>query len=151
MRRSHYVCSFAVIYGTLSFLSQDHSYTEALVMTGTPDINTKGFSQYVFENADINARGFNRLNTFHAMSRIRCVTSKNTVEPEISVDRNSGTFNPKINEIRILADPKKKSSTISIIIKDYKELRLLSGSSPLKRTIFPMNMIWHIGINHQPG
>lgn len=66
MRRSHYVCSFAVIYGTLSFLSQDHSYTEALVMTGTPDINTKGFSQYVFENADINARGFNRLNTFHA-------------------------------------------------------------------------------------
>ena len=48
-------------------------YMNSLINAGSPKISDEAFIQYVFDNADVNVRTLDGLNTFHAMGGIQCI------------------------------------------------------------------------------
>jgi len=71
------------ILSSLSF-SDDYKevqlFESSLISSGEPSYNLNGFTQYVFDNADVNVATLTGHNTFHAMDGIACVTPEGTVE-----------------------------------------------------------------------
>jgi hypothetical protein len=80
-------------YGSrrLSSLGFCSSYTEAMlfevsaIMRSPLDIDDKSFSQFVFDNADFNTQALDGHNTFHAMGGIHCITPRNAIAPDQSI------------------------------------------------------------------
>jgi hypothetical protein len=55
------------------------------IMRPPLDIDDKSFSQFVFDNADFNTQALDGHNTFHAMGGIHCITPRNAIAPDQSI------------------------------------------------------------------
>ncbi|XP_063235988.1 uncharacterized protein LOC134538524 [Bacillus rossius redtenbacheri] len=128
-------------------------YMNSLINAGSPQVNEEAFIQYVFDNADINIRTLDGLNTFHAMGGIQCITPSASVETHIQVERiTSGKFNKEC--IRLCSYPKRNSRCgfKAIILKDFNELKsarsLINEPSNI---LFPLNWMWLAGTKVQQG
>lgn len=128
-------------------------YINSLINAGSPIVNEDAFIQHVFDNADVNVRTLDGLNTFHAMGGVQCITPDSSVETQLKVARiSSGTFNPECIRIRSYPKKKARNGLSSITVKDYSELKAELGNSDFTvAAMFPLNSIWLSGMNVQPG
>lgn len=53
-------------------------------------VDENGFFQFVFDNADINVRTLDGLNTFHALGGIKCITPLDSVSVNCPIIRQLG-------------------------------------------------------------
>lgn len=61
-------------------------YLNSLMNAGSPNVNEDAFIQHVFDNADVNIRTLDGLNTFHAMGGIQCITPDTSIETQVKVE-----------------------------------------------------------------
>lgn len=124
----------------------------SLINAGPPHITDEAFIQHVFDNADINVRTLDGMNTFHAMGVIQFITPHSSVQMQVNVERTySGSFSHE--NIRIRCYPKKHllSCLSSIFMKDFNELKEARNIlGQFVTTMFPLNMLWLSGVNNQP-
>lgn len=62
-------------------------YMNSLINAGPPHVTDEAFIQHVFDNAHINIRTLDGLNTFHAMRGIQCITPHSSVQMQVNVER----------------------------------------------------------------
>lgn len=62
------------------------------LLNAQPNVKPNSFSQFVFDNADFNACTTDRVNSFHAMDGIKCIT------PSTSVERSGSGF-PRLTKM----------------------------------------------------
>lgn len=141
--------------GVCSSYYEASVYMNSLIYNGRPKINEEGFVQHIFDNADVNVRTLDGLNTFHAMGGIQCVTPSESVETEVTVERRcSGTFNREC--IKLRAYPKKRTNVglNTITVNDYDHLRTsfdITIENFTDTTLFPLNVTWLSALNTYPG
>jgi hypothetical protein len=130
-----------------------NQYMNSLIGSGSPKISEEAFIQYVFDNADVNVRTLDGLNTFHAMGGIKCITPSTSVETQVEVERiTSGTFVPETIRILSYAKPKNLSGLSKVIIEDINDLKKDIGiDCKTKNAMFPTNVMWLATSSTQPG
>lgn len=151
---SKYLIDLLSSLGLCASYHETNLYLSSLIAAGSPNIGAEAFTQFVFDNADVNVRTLDGLNTFHAMGGVQCITPGSSVDTKVTVQKvsSAGAFNQNLSEVRIMAYPNKKRQSSSILIDDFTELRTLSKASAETRTfLYPVNIVWMAGVVKQPG
>ncbi|CAH0562841.1 unnamed protein product [Brassicogethes aeneus] len=78
------------VLSSLGFSASFHEtalFELSVVMRPEIAFEDNAYSQFVFENADVNTRTINGFGTFHAMGGIQCVTPKTAIRPDQAIKR----------------------------------------------------------------
>lgn len=139
--------------GVCSSYHEASIYITSLINAGLPSVNNEGFIQHVFDNADVNVRTLDGLNTFHAMGGIQCISPGTSVETDIKVSRiRDGSFSPDCIKMCSYAKRRHKGDLSNVEIEHYDEIKkAITLKSPLDIDIFSLNIIWLGGLQQQPG
>lgn len=140
--------------GICTSYSETAIYLNSLTTAGSPAIKEDAFIQHVFDNADVNVRTLDGLNTFHAMGGIQCITPKSSVEIQTKVDRiASGTFNAQKINFKSYANKQSRVGLKNVTVCGYSQLttQLNVCGDFNSSSLFPHNTIWLSGVKTQPG
>ena len=140
--------------GVCASYNEATTYIMSLISAGSPIIESDGFLQHVFDNADVNVRTLDGLGTFHAMGGIQCSTPGSCVQSQTTVKRiSTGSFN-NTESIREYAYPMKRRNVglSNMIIEDLNQLQEVRSLSCLpSEYLHPLNFVWLSDIQSQPG
>lgn len=101
--------------GVCSSYYESDRYLRSLISAGPPVIQCDAFTQFVFDNADVNVRTLDGFNTFHAMGGIACITPSANISVTTEVPRLvDGSFHVS-GGIRKLSYVKRKQSGLKIL------------------------------------
>lgn len=141
--------------GVCSSYYESDSYVKSLITVGppAPAIESDSFTQFVFDNADVNIRTLDGLNTFHAMGGIVCITPSSHVSVTSEVPRIvEGSFQVP-EQIRKRSYTNRKVSGLArVTVEDFTHI-ISSRKQNVNLTSLthPLNILWVSGCNTQPG
>ena len=141
---SRHLIDMLHVIGVCSSYKEATTYLNCVVSSPQSTIEPGAFTQFVFDNADVNIKTLDGLGTFHALGGIKCVTPSVSVSQCPPVERKVGTkCDATSNQISI--KPYKKphiSGLKNIIMRD-----ITYEDEEVSRKGFNIDIIWIIGFS----